>query len=149
MLKAVPAVWAVTVPELPLPEVNVWPGRVTIILAVAPTTSVSEPQLASVGLVKTLVLPLVVMFPLASGVPAVGRTWMFWKRMVLAVTLTAVIAAVMVEPLAATVALNVPFKATSLMLLPAVALPAVIFTVTVAFVLKMKPLGAVRTMLPA
>src|ERR1051325_6732120 len=94
MLNEAPAVWFETDPELPVPEVKVWLERV-------------NPE-------RTLV-PDSVMLPLASGVPALGRTWMFCHWIVLAVVLAVLMVAVMVEPLAATVALKVPLTATPLM----------------------------------
>src|SRR5690242_10039100 len=92
------------------------------------------------------------MLAAASGVPAVGRIWIFCQVRVLAEPLpllTLVMVAVIVEPSAATTAGNVAFTAKWLMLLAAVPLPAVIFTVIVAPLLKIKPLGLVKMMVPA
>src|ERR1051325_552426 len=149
MLKDVPAVWFTTLPELPLPDVKVWLGNVTIIRVAAPATSVSAPQVPdeSVRFASALV-PDSVMLPLARGVPAVGRTWMLVQVSVLADELAVLIVAVMVEPLAATVALKVPFKAVPLMLFAAVPLPAVTRSDTVTLELKMNRLGAVRMIVP-
>lgn len=70
-LNDVPAVWLITVPELPDPPVKDWFGKVTYISEV-PTTSVSVPQFPlSLG---HLAVPDSVILPLAKGVPADGLT---------------------------------------------------------------------------
>ena len=86
--------------------------------------------------------------PLASGVPAVGRTWMFCQVRVLGLKMPE-LAAVMVtvNVLEATVTGIVLLLARSLMLREAV-LPPFTFTVTVALVLKANPLGAVNMIVP-
>ncbi len=68
---------------------------------------------------------------------------MFCQVMVLAAELAVLIVIVTVEPFAANVAPNVPLLVTPLMF----PVP-VTFTVTVAFVLNRKPLGAVKMIVP-
>jgi len=69
------AVWFVGDPELPLPVVNVSPGRVMMSCDVAPATSVSVPKLVEPPVTPVMVdVPDLVRSPDASGVPAVGLT---------------------------------------------------------------------------
>jgi len=72
ILNAVPATWLVTVPELPTPDVNVWPGKVTIIFAAAPTVSVKVPQVP-LGFGQEAV-PDSVILPVVPDVVPVGLT---------------------------------------------------------------------------
>jgi len=63
----------------------------------------------------------------------VGRTCIFCHVIVLVAVLALVMVIITVEPSAATVAPKVPLRAVWLILLEAVPLPAVTFTVTAAF----------------
>jgi hypothetical protein len=59
ILNAVPAVCAVTVPELPTPEVNVWPGSVTTSFETAPAVMLNA-VLTTVPAKVDTVLPVAV-----------------------------------------------------------------------------------------
>ena len=77
-MNAVPAVCAVTAPELPLPAVKVWPSKVTTSLLILPATSVSVPKFVVPFVTPTIAdVPVFVILPVAKGVPAVGRTRTF------------------------------------------------------------------------
>lgn len=75
ILNAIPAVWLVTVPELPLPAAKVCPGSVTTSFVIVPATSVSVPKLVTPFVTPATVEveeALFVIFPEARGVPNDG-----------------------------------------------------------------------------
>src|SRR5438045_3089414 len=117
-------------------------------LLAAPATSRKAPRLALLGSPTTLAVPPRVRLPLASGVPAVGRTRTFCQVSVqrtppLLGTVTVKVSWVEVTDVIATA---VPLE-TPLMFLEAD--PPLILTVgAVPAVSKTKPAGAVRVIVP-
>ena len=77
MVKGIPADCEVTVPLFPDPAVNVSPGNVMRRFATLPATSVKVPKFDEPDTPAIVAVPVFVMLPDASGVPAVGRTRIF------------------------------------------------------------------------
>jgi hypothetical protein len=153
MTNAAPAVCAVGVPELPLPEVNVWPGNVITSFTAAPATSVSVPKFVdpAVTPVKTDV-PDDVILPLASGAPVVGRTRTFChiNEFVTPLLLADVIEKVICVEVTALTATLVPLATPLIFLLPP-PFPPILVIKTVGVVppvSKMNPAGTFRMIVP-
>src|SRR5262245_35282724 len=140
--------WAKATPAAAVAEGWVWMARVLG----APATSRRAPSLAPVGRPATLAVPLRVRLPLASGVPALGRTRTFCqvRLQVTPLALEAVTVKTNCVLVTEVMATAVPL-ATSLMLLAELPEPVSRVTETVGAVppmSKRKPLGALRTMVP-
>ena len=113
-----------------------------------PAVSRSRPKLAPAETLGNEAVPEFVIFPLANGVPAAGRTRIFCQVNLFAVPAGLLLAEiVMVMDDVVTVAEMVPPLATLLMLRVAFASPFN-STVTVALLSNTNPLGAFRIMVP-
>jgi len=121
-------------------------------LLAAPGTSRNNPRLALLGIPTTLAVPLRLKLPLASGVPAVGRTRTFCQvsLQVMPLALEAVTVKTSCVLLIEVIAAVVPL-ARSLILLALLPEPVSRVTKTVGAVppvSKTKPAGALRIIVP-
>src|SRR5437762_2687837 len=114
----------------------------------APATSRKAPRLALIGRPTTVAVPPRVKLPLASGVPAVGRTRTFCQvRVQIAPLLGAVTVKVSWVDVTDDIATAVPLE-TTLMFLEADDAPLILTVGAVPPVSKTNPAGAVRMIVP-